>query len=69
MYRVIADFHPMDDRHLSAQIRDIVSGVHEVGDWILGFTDDNPDQFGFIPKDYLEFSRVPGSSNRTPIST
>lgn len=80
MYRVTVDFHPTEERHLQAQNGDIVSGMHEVNGWILGFTDDNPDTFGFIPEDFLQFIRVPGdksmdrslnksvdrSANRTP---
>jgi hypothetical protein len=53
MYRVTVDFHPTEERHLEAHTGDIVSGMHELNGWILGFTDDNPDTFGFIPEDYL----------------
>jgi hypothetical protein len=72
MYRVTQDFHPVEERHLEAQTGDIVSGMHELNGWILGFTDDKPDTFGFIPEVYLQFIRVPGdksssrSQNRTP---
>jgi hypothetical protein len=53
MYRVTQDFHPMEERHLEAQTGDIVSGMQDINGWILGFTDDKPDTFGFIPDNYL----------------
>ena len=36
---------------------DVISGVAEEGGWVLAFRDVSPNQFGFVPKNYMKFER------------
>ena len=66
VYKVIVDFHAMEDRHLNAQGGDIFNGFTEEGNWVCGFMDTSPGKFGFLPKNYLKFEHSTNSNRVTP---
>lgn len=69
MYRVLADFYPLEKRHLQVSKDEKVVGFAEEGGWICAFKENSKKDFGFVPKNfYLKFERATNSQNVTPKS-
>jgi len=69
VYRVLADFFPLDKRHLRVNKGEKVVGFAEQSGWICAFKESSKKDFGFVPKEfYLKFERQTNSQNVTPKS-
>ena len=63
---MVADFHPLEKRHLAVRIGEMFSSFKEEKGWLCGFKDVNPNAFGFVPKIYLKFDHETKSATVTP---
>jgi len=69
VYRVLADFHPLEKRHMRVARDEKVIGFAEEDGWICAFKESSKKDFGFLPaKYYLKFEHQTNSQNVTPTS-
>ena len=60
IYQCHTDFNAIEERHMSVKKGTMLVALSEVGSgnadfWIFGCPDVRPDNFGFVPSNYLTF--------------
>lgn len=58
VYKVCHDFQAVDERHMTIKKDVIFVGLQVVEtNWVFGCPDINPNSFGFVPINYLQFMK------------
>jgi len=58
IFKVGLDFYAVDERHMTVKKDTMFVGLKIIDeDWVFGCPDKKPDNFGFVPRNYLEFVR------------